>query len=79
VSEVVKTVQRVSGVDFPVEMGPRRPGDPAELVADSSRLQQATGWQARYSDLETIVVSAWRWHSTHPAGYDSVQPDRDRV
>jgi UDP-glucose 4-epimerase len=79
VSEVVETVQRVSGVDFPVEMGPRRPGDPAELVADSSHLQQATGWQARYSDLETIVVSAWRWHSTHPAGYDSVQPNRDRV
>jgi UDP-glucose 4-epimerase len=77
--EVVKAVQRVSGVDFPVEVGPRRPGDPAELVADSSRLQRASGWQAQHSDLETIVESAWRWQSTHPAGYGSVQPGEDRL
>lgn len=68
--EVLRLVKQVSGVDFPVEPAPRRPGDPTELVADSSRIQATTGWRAQHSDLETIVSSAWAWHSTHPKGYD---------
>jgi UDP-glucose 4-epimerase len=67
--EVIAAVKRASGVDFPVEVGARRPGDPIELVADSSRLQQTVGWSPQYSDLDTIVGSAWRWQSTHPHGY----------
>ncbi|MBV9282352.1 MAG: UDP-glucose 4-epimerase GalE [Chloroflexi bacterium] len=67
--EVVKTVKRVSGVDFPVEIGPRRAGDPAELVADSTKIQSLLGWKPEYSDLDTIVSSAWEWHRTHPHGY----------
>jgi UDP-glucose 4-epimerase len=69
--EVLKTVKRVSEIDLSVKVGPRRPGDPAELVADSTKLQRTMGWTPRHSDLETIVRSAWKWHSSHPNGYDS--------
>lgn len=67
--EVIGTLKAVSGVDFPVDVGPRRPGDAAELVADSTRLRDTLGWSPPHSDLETIVESAWRWHRTHPQGY----------
>ena len=60
--EVIETARRVTGVDIPVEVGPRREGDPAVLVASSGRIQRELGWQARFGDLETIVASAWKWH-----------------
>jgi UDP-glucose 4-epimerase len=68
--EVIETVKRVSGIDFPVEIAPRRPGDPAVLIADPTKLSEATGWRPLLSDLDTIVGSAWAWHSSHPNGYE---------
>ncbi|MCI0477701.1 MAG: UDP-glucose 4-epimerase GalE [Anaerolineales bacterium] len=67
--EIAESVRRGTGIDFEIQFAPRRPGDPDELVADSSRLQKELGWQPRYSDLETIVGSAWQWHKQHPNGY----------
>lgn len=61
VREVIAMVKRVSGVDFPVVEGPRRPGDPAMLVARADRIRQTLDWQPRFDDLETIVADAWRW------------------
>jgi UDP-glucose 4-epimerase len=61
VLEVVDTVKRVSGVDFPVAIAPRRAGDPAQIVADSARARQALGWQPRFDDLSTIVTHALAW------------------
>ncbi len=61
VREVITTVKKVTGIDFPVEETGRRAGDPPSLVADSSRLVQATGWKPRYNDLEYIVRTAWEW------------------
>ena len=61
VREVLETVRRVTGVPFPITSGPRRPGDPAELVADSSRLRTLLGWSPRHDDLDYIVETAWRW------------------
>ncbi|HAN97986.1 MAG TPA: UDP-glucose 4-epimerase GalE [Planctomycetaceae bacterium] len=74
VLEVIETCRRVTGHPIPVTFGPRRAGDPAELVADPSLARQVLGWQARYRDLESIVRSAWRWHSAHPRGYDDRGP-----
>ena len=56
VLEVIDTVKRVSGVDFPVELAPRRPGDPARIVAASDRARALLGWQPRLDDLATIVT-----------------------
>lgn len=67
--EIADAVRRVTGIDLQVQMGPRRPGDPAELVADSSKLRREFGWKPRYPDLETIIGSAWKWHTSHPNGY----------
>jgi UDP-glucose 4-epimerase len=61
VRTVIEAVRRVSGVAFPVEEGPRRPGDPASLVAANARIRELLGWQPRYDDLALIVGSAWAW------------------
>jgi UDP-glucose 4-epimerase len=69
VREVVETVRRVTGHPIPAVETPRRPGDPAVLVANSARAASELRWQRRYPDLESIVSSAWRWHQIHPRGY----------
>jgi UDP-glucose 4-epimerase len=61
VLDVIEAVKRVSGVDFRVDYGARRPGDPAELVADSQRVRDDLGWRPRYEDLSTIVAHALAW------------------
>ncbi|RDI98437.1 UDP-glucose 4-epimerase GalE [Dyella solisilvae] len=63
VREVIATVQRVTGCDVPFEMGARRSGDPAVLVAASAKAKTELGWEPRHSGLDTIIESAWRWHS----------------
>ncbi len=63
VREVVESVRRVSGRDFRLRIGPRRPGDPAHLVADATRARALLGWRPRRADLDTQIADAWRWHS----------------
>lgn len=67
VLEVVETVRRVSGVDFPVRSRPRRPGDPARLVASNRRILETLDWRPALDDLEGIVRDALRWER-HLAG-----------
>lgn len=61
VKEVIASVKRISGVDFPVETAPRRPGDPAALVARPDRVRAVLGWRPRFDDLDTIVAHALAW------------------
>jgi UDP-glucose 4-epimerase len=61
VLEVIEMVKRIAGVDFKVEMAPRRDGDPAQIVAASERARAILGWQPRYDDLSTIVTHALAW------------------
>ncbi|MHA1553260.1 MAG: UDP-glucose 4-epimerase GalE [Alphaproteobacteria bacterium] len=61
VLEVVETVRKVSGFDFPVEAADRRPGDPAAIVASPALIQATFGWQPQYQDLERIVADALSW------------------
>jgi UDP-glucose 4-epimerase len=61
VLEVIEAVKKASGVDFPVELRGRRPGDPASLVADVSRIRSTLAWRPRYDDLDTIVTHALAW------------------
>ena len=67
--QVVETVQRVTGKEIPLIRAPRRPGDPARLVASSERIRSELGWTPRYPDLTTMVETAWQWRQKHPKGY----------
>jgi UDP-glucose 4-epimerase len=69
VLEVLRTAEQVVGRPIPHNIVGRRPGDPGVLVATPERAIKNLGWKPRLSDLNTILSSAWRWHSTHPAGY----------
>lgn len=61
VREVLETARSVTGADIPADEVDRRPGDPPQLVADSTRLQRELGWRPQYDDLATIVRHAWEW------------------
>jgi UDP-glucose 4-epimerase len=71
VREVIEACRRVTGHSIPAEVGLRRPGDPPELVADSTRAQTTLSWRPQYTDIESIVRTAWGWHSKHPRGFRS--------
>jgi len=62
VRSVLDSIARVTGHDVPHSVGPRRPGDPAALVADASATAAALGWTPALSDIDTIIATAWRWH-----------------
>ncbi len=67
--EVIESARRVTGHPIPVQEEPRRPGDPAALVASRERAVRELGWRPRHADLDEIVDSAWRWHRANPRGY----------
>jgi UDP-glucose 4-epimerase len=62
VLEVIESVRRVTGKEIPVELCPRRPGDPAVLVASSEKIQRELGWKPQFGALDSIIQSAWEWH-----------------
>jgi UDP-glucose 4-epimerase len=70
VREVIEAARQVTGRPIPAEVGPRRPGDPAVLVASSERIRRELGWKPRYTDLSGIIQTAWDWHRAHPSGYE---------
>lgn len=67
--EVVRTCAAVTGRDVDVVIGPRRPGDPAVLVASAGRAIDELGWRPQGTELGSIIADAWRWHLAHPNGY----------
>lgn len=69
VKQIVDSVRRVTGRDFKVEIGPRRPGDPPMLYADPRKIERELGWKAKITDVDQTVASAWRWFEKHPDGY----------
>ena len=71
IMEVVETARQITGHPIPVEIGPRRPGDPDILIADSEQIRQELGWQPQYPELYDIIQSAWKWHQAHPDGYEA--------
>jgi UDP-glucose 4-epimerase len=75
VREVIDMARRVTGHPIPAVECPRRPGDPATLVASSEKIRKELGWKPSHSDLERIVSTAWDWHRLHPNGFnDKRQP-----
>lgn len=70
VREIIEAVRRVSGKDFKVEEVERRPGDPAALFADASKINSELGWSAKFTDVDEVVRTAWNWFNSHPNGYE---------
>jgi len=69
VREVIAAAEVVTGRKIAVKLAPRRPGDPARLVASSDKARRELGWNPRYTEIRTIIQTAWSWHSRHPKGY----------
>src|SRR5579859_3086593 len=69
IRQVIAAASRVSGKSIPSIDSPRRPGDPAVLVASSEKIRRELSWSPQFSTLDSILQSAWQWHSAHPHGY----------
>jgi UDP-glucose 4-epimerase len=69
VREIIDAARRVTGREIPVQVGPRRAGDPAVLYADAGKIARELGWRAQLTDLDAIIETAWRWFQAHPDGY----------
>ncbi len=69
VRQIIETTSQVIGHEVPYEIGERRPGDPAKLIASSEAIREAWGWTPQFADVREIIQHAWNWHSTHPDGY----------
>jgi UDP-glucose 4-epimerase len=67
--EVIRAVEQATGQKITVVESPRRLGDPPALFADSGKAQRDLGWKIKFPDIDSIVATAWKWHSTHPRGY----------
>ena len=71
VKEVIDMVEKVVGKPVKRCIAERRAGDPASLVASSEKIQRELGWKPRFANLEDIVATAWKWHSTHKNGFEN--------
>lgn len=70
VKEVIEAAEKVIGYPIPKEEEGRRDGDPAVLIADSKKIKSKLGWQPKYTSIEDIIETAWKWHKDHPGGYE---------
>ena len=75
VREVIATAEAVSGTSILVKEKPRRPGDPPELVASATKIERELGWKPQYDSLKSILETAWKWHLSHPHGYDDAHSE----
>ena len=69
VKEIVEASRKVTGEEIPAIMGERRAGDPAKLVAASTKARELLGWQPAYETIEAIIQTAWDWHKVNPKGF----------
>jgi UDP-glucose 4-epimerase len=69
VKEVIEAARKVTGHPIPAQIAPRRTGDPAKLVASSEKAMKELGWKPRYTTLEQMIESAWKWFQKNPEGY----------
>ena len=69
VKEMIEAAKEATGLDIKVEIGERRAGDPAQLIASSEKARQVLGWQPKFTDVKAVIGTAWKWHQQHPEGY----------
>ena len=68
--EIVKAAREVTGKEIPAEIAGRRGGDPDTLIAASEKARKVLGWKPEFDDIHKIIETAWKWHTTHPQGYN---------
>ncbi|MBR0221049.1 MAG: UDP-glucose 4-epimerase GalE [Synergistaceae bacterium] len=73
VMEMINAARKATGRDIAVEIGARRAGDPARLIADSKKARKILGWTPKVTRMEDIIATAWRWHLSHPNGYPDIE------
>ncbi|MCC9600326.1 UDP-glucose 4-epimerase GalE [Stieleria sp. JC731] len=71
VREIIDACREVTGHPIPEVIGQRRAGDPPELIADATLARELLGWVPEYTDVRRMVETAWKWHQSHPQGYQS--------
>jgi len=76
VKEIVEVARQVTGHPIPVKYGPRRAGDLAVLIADSTTIKAELGWAPEFAQLGQIIETAWEWHKSHPQGYATVTKNK---
>jgi UDP-glucose 4-epimerase len=67
--QIVEVARKITGHPIPIQIGPRRPGDPSILIASNDKIQRVLGWKPQFSDVETMIQDAWFWYQKHPYGY----------
>jgi UDP-glucose 4-epimerase len=70
IQELINVTREITGHPIPTNVVARRPGDPAILIASSEKIRRELGWQPQYPELRAILESAWKWHQSHPQGYE---------
>jgi UDP-glucose 4-epimerase len=71
VKEMIDVAREVTGKEIPAQVGPRRAGDPAVLIASSAKAKDVLGWNPTRTDMKDIIGDAWRWHQNRPNGYEA--------
>ena len=71
VMEMIDAAKKATGKEIPLKIGQRRAGDPAKLVADSTKAHEILKWYPKITSMEEIISTAWKWHQSHPNGYKS--------
>ena len=70
VKEMIAAAEKATGRSINVEIGARRAGDPAQLIASSEKARTVLGWKPQFTDVEQVIGTAWKWHESHPHGYE---------
>ena len=70
VKEMIAAAEKATGRSIKVEIGARRAGDPAQLIASSEKARSVLGWKPQFTDVEQVIGTAWKWHESHPRGYE---------
>ena len=70
VKEMIAAAEKATGRSIKVEIGARRAGDPAQLIASSEKARAVLGWKPQFTDVEQVIGTAWKWHESHPHGYE---------
>lgn len=69
--DIIQTIEEHTQKNMPIKYGQRKASDSHSLIASSKKIEALLGWKPKYTDLDSMIDSAWKWHENHPDGYTS--------